>query len=275
MNSKSNLLLGISIFVLLTGLPANMSLMWLLLSSKKALSASEVLGLNLSILDILYCLCLPLNIYIILHQDVPKSRILLAEAFSALNVFGCPLLLTCMCLERFMAVAAPLAHMKLGNWKYRAAMCTFAWLLTLLVALLAYNLRVFNVGLYLGITISVLFLIMLLCLAGIVWVLCKAESDENTENNVSLKRKVLKNVLALTVPTLVAYTPLVALVPYLRVVYFQQEVTSTQCCILEFLLAFPNFGTYIGPVFYLSRFWQLACCKKAEDQSPKSNTQVE
>lgn len=277
---NSTVWLSIKIFILLTGLPANLGLLWMLMSSKKALSASKVLGLNLSILDILYCLSLPMDIYTATHHDASQQMLTAAEALSALNIFGCPLLLACMCVERYLAAAHPMAYIQLGKWEYRAGVCALAWLLTLVVMLLAYFQGVFSIALYLAITISVLFLIMLLCLVGIVWVLCQSGTGEGSGDSMNLLRRARKNILLILVPSVVAYTPLVALVPFMSVWHPEKEdqvANRIHCCILQLLLAFPNFGLYIGPLFYMSRFRQLLpCCRKGDNKVlADSKTQAE
>ncbi|XP_041746865.1 G-protein coupled receptor 4-like [Coregonus clupeaformis] len=280
----STVWLSIKIFILLTGLPASVGLLWLLMSSKKALSASEVLVLNLSILDILYCLCLPLDIYTAMHHDVSKQMLSAARALSAFNIFGCPLLLACMCVEHYLVAARPVAYMQLGKWKYHTGVCALAWLLTLVVMLFAYFQGVFSIALYLSFTISVLFLIMLLCLVGIVWVLCQSGTGEgsgsDSGDSMNLKRRALKNILVVLVPSVVAYTPLVALVPFMSAWHPEkedQEANRIHCRILQLLLAFPNFGLYIGPLFYMSRFRQLLpCCRKGDNKVlADSKTQAE
>ncbi|XP_020335650.2 proteinase-activated receptor 3-like [Oncorhynchus kisutch] len=274
MLGNSTVWLSIKIFILLTGLPANLGLLWMLMSSKKALSASEVLVLNLSILDILYCLCLPVDIYTAMHHDTSKQMLSAARALSALNIFGCPLLLACMCVEHYLVAARPVAYMRLGKWKYHAGVCALAWLLTLVVMLLAYFQGVFSIALYFAVTISVLFLIMLLCLVGIMWSLCQSGtgegSVEGSGGSMNLLRRSLKNILLILVPSAVAYTPLVALVPFMSVWHPEKEdqvANRIQCCILQLLLAVPNFGLYIGPLFYMSRFRQLLpCCRKGDNK---------
>lgn len=263
--------LAVKIVILLTSLPANAGLMWTLLNKKKAMTPSEVLGLNVSVMDVLYCLCLPLDIYISVHA-VSEEAQSVREALFTLNMFGCPLLLTFMCLERCLAVVRPVAYIRLGRWVYRLVLCACAWVLTLAVGLSVYFLGLIAVSLYLSFTISLLFLLMLLCLLGIVWVLAQSGPGEGAGTSVPLKRRALKNVLVVMVPSTVAYSPLVAVVPYMAgITLYSQDISPAQCNVLELLLLFPNFGLFIGPMFYLSRFRKVTCSSK----TPKSKAQTQ
>lgn len=262
--------LGVKIFILVTSFPANAGLMWMLLNRKRAMTPSEVLGLNVSVMDILYCLCLPLDIYTSLHE-ISDTAHSVREALFVLNIFGCPVLLTFMCLERCMAAARPVAYIRLGRWEYRAVLCACTWILTLTVGLMGYFLGLITMTLPLSVTISLLFLVMLLCLLGIVWVLVQSGPGEGSGTSVPLKRRALKNVLAVMVPAAVAYSPLVAVIPYMALITLKKSntISPEQCDILHLLFLFPNFGLFIGPMFYLSRLRQVTCW------SPKSRTQAQ
>ncbi|CAL8293380.1 unnamed protein product [Boreogadus saida] len=241
------------------------SLMWILLSPKKPLSHSEVLALNLSVLDTLSCFCLPLEIYEHLYIGLLSEQLLsVIDALRMLKMVGCPLLLTFMCVERYLAVARPVAYVQLGKWEYRAAMCACAWVVTLAAALLAYFHGVYSMILYLGLSISLLFLLMLLCLVGIVRVLRQSGPGEGSANNGALKRRAMKNVVAVMVPALLAYAPLVLMVPLLAVIqsHLRGGLNPELCQLLCVFLVFPNFGIYIGPTFYLSRVRLLLCSKR-------------
>lgn len=264
--------MAVKIVVLLTALPANAGLTWALSSRKRAMTPSEVLGLNVSVMDLLYCLCLPLDIYISVHA-VSETAQSLREALFALNMFGCPLLLTFMCVERCLAVVRPVTYIRLGRWWYRLLLCALSWLLALTVGLLLYFLGLVAMSLYLSLTISLLFLVMLLCLLGIVWVLLQSGPGEGPGAcGASLKRTALQNILAVMAPSAVAYCPLVAVVPYMAVITLHSsDISPAQCDVLELLLLFPNLGLFIGPLFYLSRLRRLACCSK----TPKAKTQTQ
>lgn len=264
---------GVKLFILLMAFPANVGLMWILLDRKRVMTPPEVLGFNVSVMDILCCLCLPLDLHTTLHETsetVHRVR----EALFALNVFSCPLLLTFMCLERYMAAARPVAYIKLGRWVYHMVLCSCAWVLTFAMGLIGYFLGVFTMALYLSITISALFLVMLLCLLGIVWVLSESRPGQGSGLNVPLKRRALKNIVAVVVPSAMAYSPVVALIPYVVVITSDpsQAISPAQCSVLNFLLVFPNFGLFIGPIFYLTRFRQLISSTAAGPNTSEPQT---
>lgn len=263
--------LTFKIFILLTVLPANAGLMWMLARRRSSMTPSELLGLNVSIVDILFCLSLPLDIYTALHRSV-RGIYAVTESLFVLNVFGCPLLLTCMCLERYLAVAWPFVYRHLGRRGYRLALCACAWVLTLAVALLGFFCTAFVRTLYQSVTISLLFLAMLLCLLGIVGVLRRSGPGDSSGTTVP-RRKALRNISAVLLQSVVAYSPVVGLVPLLTVILTEGGDTSrSQCFVLQLLLLFPNFGLFIAPMFYLSQIRRRICWNK-DQKPPTSRTQ--
>lgn len=53
------------------------------------------------------------------------------DIFSMFNLIGCPLLLTCMCIERYMAVVTPVLYMRMRKREHRMAVCAVVWFVTL------------------------------------------------------------------------------------------------------------------------------------------------
>lgn len=52
------------------------------------------------------------------------------KVFSMFNLIGCPLLLTCMCIERYVAVVKPLLYLSSKKWEYRMAVSSLVWCVT-------------------------------------------------------------------------------------------------------------------------------------------------
>lgn len=130
------------------------------------------------------------------------------------------------------------------------------------------------VVLSISVFISLLFLVMLLCLLGIVAVLCRPGPGDGAGaggTSAQFKRKALQNVLVVMVPSVLAYSPLVAVVPYLALIIGPHVIRPAQCRVLHLLLLFPNAGLFIGPAFYLSRI-QAGCCR-TEPQTSVSRTE--
>lgn len=53
------------------------------------------------------------------------------DVFDMFNLIGCPLLLACMCIERYLAVSKPVMYLRVKRWEYRMAVSALVWLLTL------------------------------------------------------------------------------------------------------------------------------------------------
>ncbi|XP_048025446.1 P2Y purinoceptor 6-like [Megalobrama amblycephala] len=261
---------------LVLGLPTNVALLWLLVRGEKALSPSEVLGLNLAVLNILYCVSLPLDVYISLSRRT-GTLLPVSEAISILNVIGCPLLLTSMCVERYLAATHAVLYMKLGSrWEYRVVWSGLIWILTLGIAVITYQERLPKLTLYISITLDGFLLIMLACLIGIVRVLRKkgpGEGQTGGRGGSPIKNRALKNALLILIPTAVIYAPLLAIAPYILTLKVGDEASDSQCMILNLFHTFPSLGACIGPVFYMSRAKQLHCCKKNTEKTTMQELQ--
>lgn len=55
--------------------------------------------------------------------------------FSMFNLIGCPLLLACMCIERYLAVVRPVLYLRVRKWEYRMVVSAVVWVLTLFFCL--------------------------------------------------------------------------------------------------------------------------------------------
>ncbi|XP_051512596.1 P2Y purinoceptor 4-like isoform X2 [Myxocyprinus asiaticus] len=257
----------IDIFTFVVALPTNVALLWLLMRGSKALSPSEVLALNLALVNIIFCIYLPLDMYLTVSG---RSGLIVkvSEAISILNLFTCPLLLTSMCAERYMAARHAVLYMKLASkWEYRALCSAIIWIFTFSIAVITFFLRLHTVAAYLSIILDFFLLFMLGCLVGIVCVLCKkgpGDSKTGGGTGSSIKNRALKNTVVVLIPTFIIYAPLLALAPYIMTLTEddQHNVSTLDCDLLNLFHAFPSLGACIGPSFYVARARQLFCSKK-------------
>ncbi|KAM9480696.1 uncharacterized protein Hap1MRO34_008615 [Clarias gariepinus] len=268
------LLAPIQIVVLILALPANTLLLWLLVKNRKALSPSEVLGLNFALLGVLYCLSLPLGIGITTANARSGLLLSISNAFANLSYFGCPLLLTSMCLERYVAVAHPVLFIKLGKWEYRAACSAIIWFLTCIMSGFIFVYTLPNMALLLSIIINVMFFIMVSCLFGIMCVLCKKGPGEGDQNNSVVKKRALKYVVAILVPSAIIYLPMLALAPFILIIKILADKSTNYllCIFLVMFTALPNFGVCIGPLFYMARLKQVFCHRSRKSGDTRETT---
>lgn len=263
----------IQVIILILALPANIVLLWLLVKNRKSLSPSEVLGLIMAVLSVLFCLSLPLDIGISIKS---RSGILLriSHTFATLSYFGCPLLLTSMCLERYVAVAHPVLFMRLAKREYRAACSAIIWFLTCIMAAVTFVYTLSTTAMIFSIIINVLFLVMVACLLGIVYVLRKKGPGDGDQNNSVVKKQALKNIIAVLVPSTITYLPLLGLAPFLTIIIILAEkgTNALLCNFLELFSVMPNFGVCIGPLFYMARLRQMLFGRNNESRDTRDTT---
>ncbi|XP_058244562.1 C-X-C chemokine receptor type 2-like [Hemibagrus wyckioides] len=260
----------IQILILVLGLPSNAVLLWLLVKNRKTMSPSEVLGLNFALLGVLFCLALPVDIRITIAQDRSGLPLRISQVFSTICYFGSPLLLTCMCLERYIAVAYPVLYMS-------AACSAVIWFLTCIMAAFMFLYTIAGMALILSIILNVLFLVMVACLVGIVCVLCKKGPGEGDQNNSAIKKQALKNVVAIFGPSALTYFPMLGLAPFLLIIQILvlKDTNRDLCQFLMMFAVLPYFGVCLGPMFYMARMKRMLCGRSNESGDTRETTTVQ
>ena len=116
-----------------------------------------------------------------------------------------------------------------------------------------------------SVIISSLFVIMLACLGSMVWALGQQSPAHTTHGNQSraespLKRRAVRNVLVVMVPSVIVYCPMLAMLPlYFYVFYGNKPLCRGICYGFELSAIFPRLGVLIAPLFYLSKARQMCC----------------
>lgn len=116
-----------------------------------------------------------------------------------------------------------------------------------------------------------LFIIMLACLSGLVrflWQQSPAHTRGKQTRPESLqKRRAVVNVLAVVVPSVISFLPVLIMAPLVVCLYNGINLGHLQICnIVQLSLLFPNFSVYIGPLFYLSKARQTCCLSAAGEK---------
>ncbi|XP_022604882.1 uracil nucleotide/cysteinyl leukotriene receptor-like [Seriola dumerili] len=265
-------------FILITGVMVNVPLIWLFLKERKSLCASKVLGLNLVVMDLIYLSIMPVNLIYETNWDqrvrnnhsVFSSTLqnlntthpmeMARDTFSMFNLIGCPLLLTCMCFERYLAVTRPVLYLRVRKWEYRMAVSAAVWAITLtfcVATVLVDDMTVIMVCV--STIISCTFIIMLMCLGAVVWSLWQqspAHTTHGIDQRSPLKRRAVANVLVVVIPAVISYLPVLVLLP---VYYLHESLNRAMCNAFQLSSLFPVFGVLIGPLFYFSKARQMCC----------------
>ncbi|CAL8323795.1 unnamed protein product [Lota lota] len=177
---------------------------------------------------------------------------------------GCPLLLACMCVERYVAVARPVLYLRARKWEYKIAISVAVWAVTLIFVVVTVLQGAQAVILHIFVLIVCLFLVMLSCLVGLAWSLGQQSPAHSTALPLASppKRRALQNVLLVIVPAVVSYLPVVLVVPMAT----YGQVSKRLCVFMNTVLFFPCFGVFIGPMFYWAKFRQVFCGRKGGRQ---------
>ncbi|XP_015196179.1 proteinase-activated receptor 3-like [Lepisosteus oculatus] len=248
------------------GLPANLMVLWLLRRTKADFTTSDIFILNLAILDTFFCLMSPvdlLNRLLLNHATVWQVQ---SVAYGIKD--GSPLLLTCICLDRYLAVLHPITFTKFRGQKHRI-ICAEVLMVIIISYAISYAAgavkdfhRVFSV------MILTIFSIMVFCNLSILWALKRSGPGRDEMHPV--KKKAFNMVLIILAIIVFHYFPPVILFPFQN--YFSPLVFK--CYVHHIAFAFMDLSSSVQPLLYLSRIVRLPCflTDTVSDTSVKSIT---
>ncbi|XP_034046425.1 G-protein coupled receptor 4-like [Thalassophryne amazonica] len=243
--------LAVQCFNLFVGLPTNCFVLAVLIRNCKQPSTSDIFLGCLAFMDAYFSTMPPLsflNFYLWHSKEVWSA---LKFSYGVKDTSG-PLFLSCICLDRFLAVVFPIAFGKLKHIKYRLSLSvvvlclTFAYSSAKVVGGLPNFEKVFTIE------ILATFSWMVVCNLSILWVLKKSHRAGKDEMH-PMKKKAFKMVLSILCIIIVNYLPPVALFP------FQDHYTPDvfRCYVQPVGFSFLNISSTIQPLIYLSRLEKL------------------
>ncbi|XP_041720474.2 G-protein coupled receptor 183-like [Coregonus clupeaformis] len=250
--------LTVQTFNVILGLPANILVLVILLRNRKELSSSDIFLGCLAFMDAYFGIMVPfsyLNFYYWHSKDVWSA---LKFSYGVKDASG-PLFLSCICLDRFVAVLFPLAYGQLKDTKYRVALSAVVLGLTFTYASAKTVGGLPNFEKVLTWTILATFAWMVFC-NGAILVALKSSGGSGKDNMHPMKKKAFKIVMSV-----------------LSIIVFPFEdhypPDTFRCLVQPVGYAFINISRSIQPIIYLSRLekipflpdaWTKWCCSSNE-----------
>ncbi|XP_048105005.1 P2Y purinoceptor 1 [Alosa alosa] len=252
---------GVKVLNLAVGFPTNMLVMWMVATRKTEGSTSDIFIFNLAVLDAYFCLMTPIdmvNRLILNNQNIWHFQLF---AYGVKDT--APLFLTCICLDRYVAVVHPILFTGIRDNRIRAAVTVLVWGLILAYALTKSLLGVRSTTEYFSGLILFSFTVMLFCNVSIIWVLRKSVAGKETMNPV--KKKAFRMVMIVMGIIIGNYLPPVATMPFVAYYTF----VAFRCQISISVFSIMDLSCSIEPLLYISKMEKPSCCGRFQNPQKK------
>ncbi|KAI4891175.1 hypothetical protein NFI96_002185 [Prochilodus magdalenae] len=259
-------------FNIIVGLPANILVIAILIHNRHEPTTSDIFLGCLAFMDAYFGLMVPMNFLNLYYWKSINVRMALKFTYGVKNTSG-PLFLSCICLDRFVAVLFPITFSRLKATKYRIGLSVFVLCLTFAYASARAVGSIPNLDKVFTGQILVTFIWMVVCNLSILWAL-KRSKGAGKDQMHPMKKKAFKMVLSLLAILVCNYLPPVALFP------FQDHYPpiTFSCYIQPVCFAFLNISSSTQPLVYLSRLkkapflpqsvLKMLSCKENKENSP-------
>ncbi|XP_026801781.3 G-protein coupled receptor 183-like [Pangasianodon hypophthalmus] len=264
--------LAVQTFNIVLGFPANVLVIAILIRNRHEPSTSDIFLGCLAFMDAYFGLMVPISFLNLFYWKSKEGWSALKFSYGVKDTSG-PLFLSCICLDRFVAVVFPIAFGQLKHIKYRIGLTVFVFCLTFAYA------SAKTIGglpdfekIFTGEVLAT-FTWMVICNVSILWALKRSRGAGKDEMH-PMKKKAFKMVLSILCIIIFNYLPLVALFPFQD--HYSPMVFT--CYVQPVGYAFLNISSSIQPLIYLSRLEKIPflpeslvkklCCTKKPEQSP-------
>ncbi|KAM9346637.1 G-protein coupled receptor 183-like [Symphorus nematophorus] len=245
----------------IVGIPANVLVIAILIHNRKEPSTSDIFLGCLAFMDAYFGAMTPISFLNLYHLQSKEVWSALKFSYGVKDTSS-PLFLSCICLDRFVAVLFPVMFGQLKDIKYRLSLSMLVFCLTL-----AYSAAKVVGGLpnfekvFTGEVLAT-FTWMIVCNACILWALKKSRGAGKDEMH-PMKKKAFKMVLYILCIIMCHYLPPVALFPFED--HYSPDVF--RCYVQPVGFAFLNISSTTQPLIYLARLEKMpflsdTCMKK-------------
>ncbi|XP_065150113.1 P2Y purinoceptor 1-like [Paramisgurnus dabryanus] len=252
---------SVKVINLIVGFPSNVLVMRHILTKKSEGSTSDIFFLNLSIIDAFFSLMTALDLFNRLYLDDEDVWYFLRFSYGVKDM--APLFLTCICLDRYIAVVHPIVFTGIRDNRIRMGVSVVVWGLILPFALTKSILGTRSVNEVLGGVILFALFLMIFCNLSIIWVLRKSVAGKEVMNPG--KKKAFKTVITVLTLIVVNYLPPVALMPFSYAYTFR----DLHCKISVSVYSIMNLSCTIEPLLYISKMERSVLCRCLESPSKK------
>lgn len=231
----------------IVGIPANLLVIAILIHNRKEPSTSDIFLGCLAFMDAYFGTMTPLNflnLYLWHSKEVWSA---VKFSFGVKDTSG-PLFLSCICLDRFLAVLFPITFGQLKNMQYRVILTALVLFLTLAYSAAKMVGGFHNFEKVFTYEILAAFGWMVVCNASILQALKKSPSA-GRDSMHPMKKKAFKMVLSILCIIIFNYLPPVALFPFED--HYSPDVF--RCYVQPAGFAFMNISSTIQPLVHLSR----------------------
>lgn len=231
----------------IVGIPANLLVIAILISNRKDPSTSDIFLGCLAFMDFYFGVMPPLSLVNLYHWHSKDVWLAVKFSYGVKDTSG-PLFLSCICLDRFVAVLFPVMFCQLKHVKYRVSLTvlvfglTFAYSAAKVVGGLPNFEKVFTGE------ILATFTWMIICNGCILWALKRSRGVGKDEMH-PMKKRAFRTVLYILMIIVCCYLPPVALFPFED--YYTPDVF--RCLVQPVGFAFLNISSTIQPLVYLVR----------------------
>lgn len=263
----------------IVGIPANSLVIAVLIRNRKEPSTSDIFLGCLAFMDFYFSSMPPLSFLNLYYWHSKEVWSALKFSYGVKDTSG-PLFLSCICLDRFVAVLFPIAFGQLKHIKYRLGLTVLVFCLTFAYSAAKTVGGLPNFEKVFTYEILATFTWMVLCNGSILWALKRSRGAGKDEMH-PMKKKAFKMVLSILCIIVFNYLPPVALFPFED--HYPPDMF--RCYVQPVGFAFLNISSTIQPLVYLSRLEKVpflpdACVKKftscvsaKNDTSPPAQNQ--